>query len=507
MNQIKSGNSLEKETNVTELIEIDAKPVTHIKTFENSHHSIESTDKIIPEQKKIENFKSKNVHGHSSDSKLQDILYNWIDEAPSQNSNAIDNIQVEKQIVEASISVEKEISPAKTPLKQTISDQTVEAAYKSSIRMQANMNATTLSPLSSQTKSNIKLNENFHHSHETDEELLESIKKNKILMFKQRNLHGHSSDSQMQQIIYKSDEADLDKANRRELDQLRTDEAIRSKNFAKFTNKESRIDVINFDDIIVPYEVSFEFEANIYQSLLTDKLRQQINVSLDTQNYFEESEFKIERESAECEHQSTFSFNYINLKEILDRLLCKPIQIQAELVNKCVLNYFLFELNLEEHLTALRMYMFCEDSEFSQVFIDEIAEKILFATNYTKSKHAFLFENQLNPVYVNEALDKAISSVRNTKFVHNISIRLDYEKNKQQLQGKPKQHNSQYQTLMFLNCLELKYKLSWPLNIIITEKCLANYNKVFEFLLQIKLVQSALNNVWHTLKRFGKFVI
>lgn len=147
------------------------------------------------------------------------------------------------------------------------------------------------------------------------------------------------------------------------------------------------------------------------------------------------------------------------------------------------------------------MYMLCENASFSQTLIDELCGNILFSID---QKASFLFESQLNPIYVTEALDKAISSRKNCKYVENFSIRMDFEGEGLKFKAASKSASYQKQVLMFLNCLELKYKLDWPLNIIITDKCFESYNRIFQFLLQIKLILAAIINIWSTLKQFGK---
>ncbi|KAM7294477.1 hypothetical protein ISCGN_023983 [Ixodes scapularis] len=51
-----------------------------------------------------------------------------------------------------------------------------------------------------------------------------------------------------------------------------------------------------------------------------------------------------------------------------------------------------------------------------------------------------------------------------------------------------------------LSCLVLKYKIDWPLNIVITSPCLLRYNKIFGFLLYIRRTQWALFDIWCNLK-------
>lgn len=197
-----------------------------------------------------------------------------------------------------------------------------------------------------------------------------------------------------------------------------------------------------------------------------------------------------------------YSFNYLHLEEILNRSLTQAIQIQSEIINKSLMNYFLFDLNLEENLAALRMYMLCENAEFSGTLIENLCGSILFSSH---QKSSFIFSNPLNPIFVTEALDKAISSIKNCKYVENFSVHLECELDNSKLVMSAKNSPVQKQVLMFLQCLELNYKMNWPLNIIITDKCFESYNKIFKFLLQNKLIMSAINNIWNQLKRYGKY--
>jgi hypothetical protein len=56
-----------------------------------------------------------------------------------------------------------------TPKKLKITDQTAEKEYKSSIRMQPHVNATSQSPLVDKVKTNIKMHQKYHHSVETNQ--------------------------------------------------------------------------------------------------------------------------------------------------------------------------------------------------------------------------------------------------------------------------------------------------------------------------------------------------
>jgi len=423
-----------------------------------------------------------------------------------QQPNDAKIIEQQQQVDLILIEPSKEEEPITTTItkQQKVNDETTEKEYKPSIRIiQTNV---VNSPLTT-TTTNIKLIENRHHSIETSNESIDNELKKRIELFKLKNIHGHASNSQ----IFK----DLpEKNNEEDKNQLDIDAKIRLEKFAKFTNQENRIESIDFESIIQPYKTDFNFQNNLI-----------INNSLLGNEMIFDNELKDKRllndnlieNEASSSNLLLFSYNYINIEEILNRLLYKPIQIQNELVNKCLMNHFFLELKLEQHLIALRHYMLFESSEFAHTFISELCDKILF-TSYSFNN---LNRNLLNPIYVNEALDKAISSVnKNCKYVERFSIRIDFNKEKaRQNCAKHESENNnnnddfsnfsvnyQKQILIFLSCLELKYKLEWPLNLIITDKCMRNYNLLFEFLLQIKLVLVALNNIWNALKSFGKYI-
>jgi gamma-tubulin complex component 6 len=214
-----------------------------------------------------------------------------------------------------------------------------------------------------------------------------------------------------------------------------------------------------------------------------------------------------------------FSFSYINLDEILKRLLIRPIEVQTSFVNKSLINYFFQKLNIEEHFIALRKYFLFENCEFAFTFVSYLCTKI-FSNGEQKptySRKMNLVEI-FNATNINEALNAAKSSIKNCKYIDSLSICISEEINSESLQdssnsskiedlsGGLDSTNLQYcsEVLSYFNNLELKYTLAWPLNIVITDLCLKKYNQVFCFLLQIKFCHITLNNIWLSLKRVGK---
>lgn len=141
------------------------------------------------------------------------------------------------------------------------------------------------------------------------------------------------------------------------------------------------------------------------------------------------------------------------------------------------------ELHIEEHFQALRRYLFMGDGDFSQILSDLLFDKL--STN-PKTRE------MLNPVFLNGVLTKALRSSMHADDVYadNLSFVIKYAP--QVLQQTA--HNT-------LDCLELRYKVVWPLNIVITDSLINKYSTVFSFMLQLKRIVWVLKDVWHRLKR------
>ena len=67
--------------------------------------------------------------------------------------------------------------------------------------------------------------------------------------------------------------------------QLDVDARQRLDNFNKFTQKDNRIDYIEFDDLIQAYSTDFEFDVNVYDSLLTRANRENIRLKVHRMNH------------------------------------------------------------------------------------------------------------------------------------------------------------------------------------------------------------------------------
>ncbi|XP_068168503.1 gamma-tubulin complex component 6 isoform X2 [Antennarius striatus] len=175
----------------------------------------------------------------------------------------------------------------------------------------------------------------------------------------------------------------------------------------------------------------------------------------------------------------------VSLPVLIKHSVTTPIITHVSLVNKAVVDYFFVELGVEGHFEALRHFLLMEDGEFAQSLSDLLFEKMV--SGQTPGE-------LLTPLVLNSILMKALqySLHGDTPLAANFTFALRFLPET----FHPHAPDS-------LNCLELRYKVDWPLNIIITDSCMNKYNRLFSFLLQLKHMVWSLREVWFHLKRTG----
>ncbi|KAM4734380.1 gamma-tubulin complex component 6 [Anableps anableps] len=173
----------------------------------------------------------------------------------------------------------------------------------------------------------------------------------------------------------------------------------------------------------------------------------------------------------------------VSLPVLIKHSVTAPLITHVSLVNKAIVDYFFVQLGVERHFEALRHFLLMEDGEFAQSLSDLIFEKM--ASGQTPGE-------LLTPLVLNSILSKALqySLHGDTPLASNFTFALRFLPET----FHPHAPDS-------LNCLELRYKVDWPLNIIITDSCMNKYNRLFSFLLQLKHMVWSLRDVWFHLKR------
>ncbi|RNA30941.1 Gamma-tubulin complex component 6 [Brachionus plicatilis] len=444
--------------------------------FQQEKHRLEEQLKIEIKQEYEEKMSEAEQREKDARRKIEQTVnkIKHLDESAMDVDMEEAEIDQEKVIDESDVEMEVVVD---TPVKPKISDQTTQKDYRSSIKLNDQVNSLTQSPgqmykpksPAQQSKSSVKMSQNFHVSKQSDFLDLEQKDKQRLEWLKSRAVHGHASDSKIQNMLKHNDL----------LSSLDEQAMFRAKLFDHFTKKEDRVEQINFDEIIQPYQERFpRLDKPLELNLLTN-----LSYVSDDDLCFEEKKYQP------SDSAQSHSFRFVDLEEILSRILYRPVQVQLKLVNKSCINYFLFDLRLEDHLQALRKYVLFENGVFAQKFVDELMLKV---EDMHYNGHFVDLEFLLSPIFIKEAFAKTCSLFKNCQFISNLLIRL-----------KSKINNSKTSRLLnYLDMIELAYEAQWPLNIIINQTNLNFYNEIFGFLLKIKFVLSALNNIWQTLRRY-----
>ncbi|XP_036762593.2 gamma-tubulin complex component 6 isoform X3 [Manis pentadactyla] len=171
------------------------------------------------------------------------------------------------------------------------------------------------------------------------------------------------------------------------------------------------------------------------------------------------------------------------LAVLMKHSVTAPLAAHVSLVNKAAVDYFFVELHLDAHFEALRHFLLMEDGEFAQSLSDLLFEKL--GAGQTPGE-------LLTPLVLNSVLSKALQHSLHGDSPHaaNLSFALKFL---------PEAFAPNAPDV--LSCLELRYKVDWPLNVVVTDSSLSRYSGIFSFLLQLKLMMWTLKDVCFHLKR------
>uniref|UniRef100_UPI00358EF79D gamma-tubulin complex component 6 isoform X2 n=1 Tax=Myxine glutinosa TaxID=7769 RepID=UPI00358EF79D len=172
----------------------------------------------------------------------------------------------------------------------------------------------------------------------------------------------------------------------------------------------------------------------------------------------------------------------ISLPILMQRSLLPPIRTQVNIVNKAVLDFFFVDLNIEKHFETLQHFLLLEDGEFAQSLSDQLFDKM---------GEGLGPREMLNPLVLNAVLARALQYSLHGDGT--IADHLSFALKSFPETFKPNDP-------MALSCVELKYKVPWPANIVITESCIGKYNRLFSFMLQLKRMVWTLKDVWFHLQ-------
>uniref|UniRef100_A0A0L8GTH3 Gamma-tubulin complex component n=1 Tax=Octopus bimaculoides TaxID=37653 RepID=A0A0L8GTH3_OCTBM len=164
-------------------------------------------------------------------------------------------------------------------------------------------------------------------------------------------------------------------------------------------------------------------------------------------------------------------------------------KLLIKLVNKCALDYFLTELSIEEHFSAMWRYLIMGEGDFAFNLTSLLFEKL------SMNPHP---NEILNPIFLNSIMNQAFkcSISAEDKYIKNLSFEITKDSS-----------STVKDDAKILECLNLAYKVDWPLNIIINKECHRKYRQLYLFLLQLRYAMWLLEQIWRQLKRDGKYIM
>ncbi|PRP89857.1 hypothetical protein PROFUN_00199 [Planoprotostelium fungivorum] len=158
---------------------------------------------------------------------------------------------------------------------------------------------------------------------------------------------------------------------------------------------------------------------------------------------------------------------------VLHHCLVSPVHERMAVLNEKVLRYVMDELECMKHIQSLRSFLLLAAGEFNDSFCTKL---------FTRCQEP-------RPVSVYEMNDIFLRSINESSVrfgVEHLSLRvdtMDILTNEQ-----------------LIDALHLRYQIDYPMDHIIDDRLMRDYNKIFRLLLKMKRVEHCLSRVWSHLK-------
>ncbi|VDN11091.1 unnamed protein product [Dibothriocephalus latus] len=169
---------------------------------------------------------------------------------------------------------------------------------------------------------------------------------------------------------------------------------------------------------------------------------------------------------------------------ILDKSLTKPLQVQARVLDKCLVEHFITHLGLLEYLAFVRQIFFLEHSEIASSLLHPLFHELSSPSSSDCLRSVF------DPESLNEALSHISIQRPRGMMEDQLPFRLTRLPKLEPLKDGP----------FFFDSLAIVYEAPWPLNICLHRHILAKYNSVFCELARVKHAIWALEAVYRHLR-------
>lgn len=175
----------------------------------------------------------------------------------------------------------------------------------------------------------------------------------------------------------------------------------------------------------------------------------------------------------------------LSLSFFVQRSLLMPVRTQCQMVNRSLMTLLIGpEHRFMQHLEALRRYLFLDDGAFGHSIVSSIGHRL------GQLKHV---HQLINIPSMNFILQSALHAVRADEF---FASRLSFY-----IKDLPVGH--QHATTVSMEALDsftLRYRVGWPINIVLTEEVMDDYSQIFCFVLQLRLAAWSMEDVFVHLK-------
>ena len=174
----------------------------------------------------------------------------------------------------------------------------------------------------------------------------------------------------------------------------------------------------------------------------------------------------------------------LSLSFFVERSLLLPIRTQCQLVNRSLMGFFVEDQKLMKHLEMLRQFLFLDNGSFGRSLVSNIGPRLNHVTTLMKL---------INIPSMNFILQSALSSVRaDESYANHLSFYIK--------EIGPRVATNSVEAL---DSFTLRYRIGWPLNLILTDEIMDDYSLIFSFLLQLRLAAWAMEDVYIGLKEVG----
>ncbi|KAI3835739.1 hypothetical protein MKW92_000919 [Papaver armeniacum] len=180
----------------------------------------------------------------------------------------------------------------------------------------------------------------------------------------------------------------------------------------------------------------------------------------------------------------------IPLDVVIDKCILQEILLQYKYVSSITIKLLEEGFALREHLLALRRYHFMEFADWADLFIMSLRRHKWYAADGNKRISE-----------IQGLLDTAVqrSSCEGDPYKERLFV---YTKGHDMMPLS----NSAFVGVHAFDFIALGFRVSWPINIVLTPSALKIYAEIFSFLIQVKLAVFSLTDVWCLLKDLVKLV-